>query len=225
MLLPLALLATTGVVDPLPDRAKRAVKWFSTGLFGLAASALWLGWIAMVSGFPLSLARELYRLQPDYTPLFDGFLLTVACLYTALWLFVTAGSSQFNRAYLITWTAGIILTWGLLMTLWLPWFESGSSYRIMFASLKEKIPACCRSVRAWGLGESERALLEYYTGVIPRKDVQGGVQGCDLVLVQSGSTRVETSLGPGWKVIWEQSRPTKPEKRPKEIFTLLQRGE
>jgi hypothetical protein len=58
-----------------------------------------------------------------------------------------------------------------------------------------------------------------------QRNVQNSVPGCNLVLVQSGSTRTEPSLGPGWQIVWEQSRPAKPEKLPKEIFTLFQRGE
>jgi 4-amino-4-deoxy-L-arabinose transferase-like glycosyltransferase len=224
MLLPLTLLASAGV-DSVPARAQKSVQWFCIGLFGLAACALWIGWITILSGYPPAFARLLYRPQPDYVPAFHGFLFAIACLYTILWVFFVVRSSQFKLGYLINWTVGIVLTWGLLMTLWLPWFESGSSYRSLFASLREKIPAECTSVRAWGVGESERALLEYYTGLLPRTSDQIVAPGCNLVLVQSGSTRMEPSLGPGWQVIWEQSRPTKPEKRPKEIFTLLQRVE
>jgi len=225
MLLPLALLAAVGA-PTLPHRAQRAVNWFDIGLFGLAAGALWLGWIAMLTGFPSFLARALYRLQPDYVTAFNGFLLAAACLYTGLWLYSTARFSHYNQAYLINWTCGIVMGWGLLMTLWLPWFEAGSSYRSMFISLRNEIPACCKTIRALGLGESERALFEYYTNMALQRNVQNSVPGCNLVLVQSGSTRRrEPSLGPGWQIVWEQSRPAKPEKLSKEIFTLYQRGE
>jgi 4-amino-4-deoxy-L-arabinose transferase-like glycosyltransferase len=224
MLLPLVLVASAGV-GSLPERAQKAIHWFCIGLFVLAAGALWLGWITMISGYPATLSQLLYRPQPDYVPAFHSFLFAGACLYTALWIYFVVRSPEFKLGYLINWTIGIVLTWGLLMTLWLPWFESGSSYRSLFASLSQKMPAGCTSVRPWGLGESERALLEYYTGLLLRTAEQPITSGCDLLLVQSGSTRTLPSLGPEWKVIWEQSRPIKPEKRPKEIFTLLQKVE
>ncbi len=222
MLLPLALLAAAGAgsVSPRVETVlTRSVFW----LFGTATCLLWAGWIAMLSGLPSFFANRLYWQQPDYSPVFSGFHFAVACLYTGLWLFAATRSMRFNHSYLISWTAGIVLAWGLLMTLWLPWFESGSGYRAMFTSLKEKIPPHCRSILSWGLGESERALLEYYTGVIPKRIERNGVSECDLVLSVSGSAKVEPPIGPGWQVAWEQKRPVKPDSRTKEIYTLLQR--
>ena len=222
MLLPLTLLAASGV-ESFPDRAQRAIAWFCTGLFGLTMCVLGFGWIVLISGMPISLAQYLYRMQPDYVPVLNGFQLALACLYALLWLFTVIRFSHTAHFYIINWAVGIVLTWGLLMTLWLPWFEAGSSYRPLFTSLKEHIPARCHTIMSWGLGESERALLEYYTGVLPERFVRREISDCDFVLVQSGSSRVEPPLGPDWNVIWEQSRPREPEKKPKEIFTLLQR--
>jgi len=222
MIFPLALLAAAGA-DSFPDRAKKATNWFSIGFLGFIAFVLWVGWIVMVSGFPSSVAHQLYRLQPDYMPIFNSLHLAVACLYTLLWLFAVICSSRFKHFYLINWTAGIVLTWGLLMTLWLPWFDAGSGYRSLFTSLREKIPVDYRFVMTQGVGESERALLEYYTGVLPRRIERYGVGDCDLLLIQSGSKRAEPSVGPDWHTVWEQSRPSKPEDQPNEIFTLLQR--
>lgn len=222
MLLPLALLATAGAVF-VPDRVRQVMRWLSVGVFGLAACAIWVGWAAMVTGHPDSLARALYRLQPDYLPAFNALNFAAACLYTFLWLITVTRASFFTHAHLISWSAGIVLTWSLLMTLWLPWFEAGSGYRAMFTSLKERIPSHCAVIRSCGLGESERALFEYYTGVVPRGSGEDDVPGCDLMLMQSGRIRKELPGGTDWKIVWEQSRPSKPEKAPKEIFTLLRR--
>ena len=222
MLLPLTLLAAAGAAS-VPDRAKSIISWFSVSAFGFIACVLWFGWAVMVTGFPSFLAQQLHQQQPDYMPTINGLLLLFASIYFLLWLFMATRSSRFENSYLIDWTVGIVLTWGLLMTLWLPWFEAGSGYRSLFASLREKIPAQSTYIMSWGLGESERALCEYYAGVVPRR-IENNIAECDYVLVESGSTRIDPSLGPGWQSVWEQRRPSKPGKRTKEIFTLMQRG-
>jgi len=222
MLLPLALLAAAGT-GSVSSRVGKMLSGAILCLFGVVACLLWAGWLSMLSGFPSSFANRLYSQQPDYVPAFIGLHFIIACLYTGLWLFAAARLIRFNHSYLVTWTSGIMLACGLLMTLWLPWFESGSGYRAMFTSLKEKIPSRCQSIMSWGLGESERALLEYYTGVIPKRIEQNGVSDCDLVLAVSGRTKVEPPIGPGWQVVWEQKRPAKPGSRTKEIYTLLER--
>jgi 4-amino-4-deoxy-L-arabinose transferase-like glycosyltransferase len=222
MLLPLALLATAGA-DSFPDRAKKTITWFSLGFLGFAACVLWLGWLVSVSGFPTSFADRLYRLQPDYTPAFNGLHFVIACGYTLLYLFFVFRATPFAHQYLLTWTAGIVLTWGLLMTLWLPFLDAGSGYGPLFTSLREKIPANHRFIVVQGLGESERALFEYYTGVLPRGIERYGLGDCDLLLIESGGKPEAPPAGQKWEVVWERSRPSRPEGLPKERFVLLQR--
>lgn len=221
MLLPLSLLAAAGA-GSFPGRAKNVINRLDVYLFGTVACLLWIGWIIMISGVPATLAHKLYRMQPDFMPAFSGLSFAVACLYTFLWLLFVFRSARFEHSYLLNWTAGTVLALGLLMSIWLPWFEAGSGYRPLFMSLKSKIPDRCGFVMAKGLGESERALLEYYTGVIPRTVAGNGAWDCDILLMQSGEERLAPPPGTDWQVIWERWRPSTTD-RPKEIFTLLQR--
>jgi 4-amino-4-deoxy-L-arabinose transferase-like glycosyltransferase len=222
MLLPLALLAAVGA-NSLPHRAKTAINRFSIGFFGLCAAALWIGWIVSVTGFPSGLSHQLYRLQPDYTPSFHGLHFAIASIYTLLWFVLAVRSRQFSHQYLINWTAGMVLAWGLLMTLWLPWLDAGSGYGPLFTSLREKIPAGHRSIMAQGVGESERALIEYYAGVLPMRTERYGTEGCDLLLVENGREQAAFPPGTGWRIVWEQTRPMKPIEPPRERYTLFQR--
>ena len=224
MLIPLSLLAAAGA-GSLPDRAKRTINATGLVLFGALALLLWVGWIAVITGSPAFLSNKLHVFQPDYTPAFNAVLFAAACIYTALWFFAITRSARFEHAYLLNWTAGMVLGWGLMMTIWLPWLDAGSGYRDMFLSLREKIPARCNYVLMQGLGESERGLLQYYTGVLPRNITDKNIGECDFLLTQSGSEPVAPPNTVEWQLVWERWRPSKPQDRPKEIFTLLQRKE
>jgi len=109
------------------------------------------------------------------------------------------------------------------MTLWLPWIDAGSSYRSMFTSIKDKIPVQCHTILSQDLGESERAMLVYYTGVIPRFLSSTSVKDNSLLLVQGSSERKTPLLGSDWQVIWEWHRPLRGPGPFKEIFTLYKR--
>ncbi|MGE5173116.1 MAG: ArnT family glycosyltransferase, partial [Betaproteobacteria bacterium] len=223
MLLPLSLLAAAGV-DSLPGKARTILNRATLGLFGFLAAAVWLGWVVNITGTPSFFANYLHRLQPDYMPAVNGSLFVIACLYTLIWFIVVMRSSAYEHSYIVNWSAGMVLIWGLVMTLWLPWIDAGSGYRAMFTSLRDKIPSQCRSVMMQGLGESERALLVYYTGVLPRAAAGNGHGNCDMLLVQSSGKSKAPSPGPGWQIVWEWQRPVRNDGHPKEIFTLFKRN-
>jgi len=243
MLLPLALLAASGV-DMLPESAKKTINRISLILFASLAAALWIGWIITLSGGPQFLAHQLHQLQPDFVPVFNLSLFAIASFYTVLWLCMIVRSARSEHYYLHTWTFGIVLVWGLLMTLWLPWLEAGASDRPLFTSLREHLSATSRSVMTLGFGESERALLEYYTGVVPQpvfdeperalcRQSEDWVSRlfwhkrslhCDWLLV-AGSTWLD-NLPPGsqWDVVWEGRHPIDSSVKAKDEFTLLRRN-
>jgi 4-amino-4-deoxy-L-arabinose transferase-like glycosyltransferase len=246
MLLPLSLLAAAGV-DSLSDRAKTVMNRIALALGGLLASVLWIGWFINLSGTPIPLARRLYQIQPDYIPLFRGPLFAIAGVYTVMWIFTMVRSSRYAHFYLLNWTAGIVLAWGLLMTIWLPWIDVGSTFRPVFTSLRGHIPSHSRSVMTLGLGESECAFLEYYTGVMPRplmgkperaiiQSISKGSIGqpgifeynhnlnCDWLLVQNIDEQDDLPPGSDWKPVWEVRRPRNPSVQPRETFTLLKRN-
>ncbi len=223
MLLPLTLLAAVGI-DSLPQSVRKAANRTVLVLFGFLASILWFGWIAIMLGRPSSFANYLHRLQPDYIPHLNVTLLLAACFYTIAWIITVIMSPRFKNSYLLNWTAGMTFTWALAMTLWLPWIDAGSGYRSMFSSLRERIPGQCRYILALGLGESERALLVYYTGVYPRPIAAEKSMRNDFLLIQSGSQPKNPPAGSDWQVIWEWRRPVNSHESPKEIFTLYERN-
>ncbi len=217
MLLPFTLLALPGM-DPLPPRVRAVANRAGVILFGTLALLLWLGWLCLMTGVPAPLAQKIQAFQPDYIPRVNGILLAAAACYSLAWLFAVAKITRSAEHAAVNWTLGVVLAWGLAMTLWLPWLEAGASYRGIFSSLKSGLPASYRCIASFDMGESERAMIEYYAGVQVRPIDWSGAEPCDLLLVGLDRDRVDTSSQPAWTVIWEGKRP---QTRPKEHYTLF----
>ncbi len=220
MLLPITLIAVPGILL-FPQKAKIIANRASVLLFGSLGLLLWFGWFAMMTGSPAVLAQKLHEFQPDYIPSVNGVLLVAAVLYSLAWLFAVIRITRSPDYAAVNWTLGLVLAWGLIMTLWLPALNAGSSYRAAFLSLKRSMPAAYSCLASQGLGESERAMLEYFTGLQTRRIEIFGLGNSDLLLEErSGKTQAST-VSPAWQKIWEFRRPSI---HPKEIFTLYRKG-
>jgi len=215
MLLPISLIALPGL-PKLPARLNSIGNRFSILFFGGLALVLWFGWLTMITGIPAVIAQKLHDFQPDYVPAVKGIFLVAALFYSLAWLFLVVTITRADTDFIVNWTLGVVLIWGLIMTLWLPALNAGSSYRAVFTNLKQSIPAEYSCIASRGLGESERAMLEYFTGLQTlRVEVAGSPRNCDLLLEeQSGDG---SKLEAGKHCIWEFSHPSI---RPKNIFTL-----
>jgi len=217
MMLPLAVLAIAGL-DELPRRFIPWLNRIALILIGVTVLVLWLGWIAMYNGIPTLFADKLRSMQPAYLPSMNPLLFSVACIYTIAWLCIAVFAGRKLLSPLLRWSSGVVLVWGLLMTLWLPWFNAGSSYRSVFLSLAEAVPDWNHCIASKGFGESERAMAEYYAGIITARLETRPDAVSDLFLVQGNSTSL-VSPGKQWVKIWEGGRPGKV----KERFALWQR--
>jgi 4-amino-4-deoxy-L-arabinose transferase-like glycosyltransferase len=159
--------------------------------------------------------------QPDYVPSVNGVLLAAAVLYSLAWLFVVVKVTRSPDYALVNWALGVVLVWGLVMTLWLPALNAGSSYQAAFTSLKKSMPAEYSCIERRGLGESERAMLEYYAGLRTRRFEAFDPGNCDFLLEQRAGKAPEGSPGPEWEKIWEFKHPSI---YPKDIFTLFKKA-
>ena len=220
LLLPLSLIAVPGV-DLVPRKMKTIGNWFSILIFAGIALFLWFSWIAMITGKPAAIAAKLHAFQPDYLPQVRYGLLAVAVFYSLAWLFIIVNITHSSENYYVNWTLGIVLAWGLVMTLWLPALNSGSSFGAAFTSLKKSLPVQYSCIARRGLGESERAMLEYYTGVDTIGSDDPRAQNCDLILEQRSGKSLETEDSRLYRKIWTFNHPSI---NPKDIFTLYKEG-
>ncbi|MDA8100580.1 MAG: hypothetical protein M0042_13265 [Nitrospiraceae bacterium] len=214
LLLPLAILASA---DPAPfsDRARRVTRWGIAAFFGMLGAAIWIAWFLEISGNPV-ISSRLPEHAVHYAPAATS-LIAGALLCTAAGLLALRRSVLPSAPLLASWTSGTVLAWGLVMTLGLPWLEAESSYRDTFSSLQQALPKGSRCVASYGMGESERAMAEYYAGVRTRPlEVSSGVD-CDLLIIGCGKERVDPVRSEDWQLLWQNNRPAK---HPKEHFSL-----
>lgn len=206
LLLPLALLAAAGI-DTLRRGAANALGWFGIMGFGAAAFFLWFAWFAIMTGVPARFSAHLLGLAPGFVPVFSWLPFAVAVVLTLLWALPLRRSFKSGRRAAVNWAAGITLFWGLLATLWLPWLDHTRSYRAVFGDLRAHLPADYNCVAGAGLSPAHRALLHYHAGLLTRsvEDFEG--IECRFFLLQWDPRQTETRPGPGWRLVWEGSRP------------------
>ncbi len=208
MLLPLSLLAAPGVAT-LRRGAASALNWFSIMTFGFFAGLFWFFWFALMTGHPAERAEHLRDLQPGYVPAFEPLPFAIALIATIAWLAIVFRVKALprNPRAVVNWAAGITMVWVIVMTLGLPWLDAGKSYRSMVASLQQALPAKYACLASANLGEPQRALLEYYAGILTRRTEVTGRIECDVLLKQGGAADTNTLPGPEWREIWEGNRP------------------
>lgn len=205
LLPPLALLATPGVLN-LRRGAANAFDWFSGMAFTVFAVLLWIGWSAMVFGWPARLAARAVILEPGFVGHFDAFYFGLALIVSLWWVWLFALPRSPYRC-LTRWSAGLATIWLLAVSLWLPWIDYGKSYRPLAADLARQLPPEPGCIAARNLGEAQRASFAFFERLRFSAVDAGGETHCRWQLVQ-GNTRAELRpAGSGWQRVWEGSRP------------------
>ena len=206
ILLPISLLAAASL-ETLPSGAAGALNWLGIVVFGLIAVLLWLGWMALMTNHPAVIAAFLENYQPGFKGKFSSLTFGIALTYTVLWFVAVCRSHRSNLQIVVNWACGVTLIWALAMTLWLPFLDAGKSYRSMIASLQQALPPKYHCISSRTLGEGQRAMLEYFAGIITfRMEIPGRNKNCDLLLTQDGGRSPGIQEGT-WEKIWEGNRP------------------
>lgn len=198
---PLALLAALGV-SSLRRGAANAFDWFGIMAFAFFALLVWAGWSALHFGWPPGLARSVAKMAPDFPRgslvggTLIGALISIALLVMPLFVRRTPARGTTN------WAVGITLLWCLAVTLWQPWFAYTKNYQPIAAELKAALagqPTSCIARR--GLGDTQRAALDYFAGIRTVPNASGGE--CKLLLTYATSSQAQKVRGEG-SLIWER---------------------
>jgi len=205
LLLPLALLGTQ-VLKDLRRGAANALAWFGAMTFSLLGGLIWLGYLALQTGFPPRIAANAARLEPGFVAHFAWLPLLAAAAITLAWIALILRSENTSQRCITYWAAGLGLFWSLAMLLWLPWIDHGKSYRAVARSLQASLPKHPGCIASRGLGEAQRAALDYHAGIVTERAETHRRSACTLLLVQENARLPEPSPGASWKKLWEGNR-------------------
>lgn len=202
MLLPLALLAAAAL-STLRRGAANALDWFGIMTFGLLAIVMWWGWAGLLLDNHAKITQWLKEYQPGFEPQVNTVSFWVAVAASVLWLVLVWRVGRSMRRAVINWAAGVTLLWVLTMTIWLPWLDSGKSYRSMVASLKQALPSQYQCIAGGRLDNDQRAMLLYFGDIAVRREAW---QGCDLLLARDSRSEDPLENEAEWGKIWEGGR-------------------
>ncbi|OGV78004.1 MAG: glycosyl transferase [Methylotenera sp. RIFCSPLOWO2_02_FULL_45_14] len=218
LLLPLVALGA-GSVEHLKRGAAAALNWFGITLFGLIGFLVWLGWIAMLTGYPAKIKERMQFLSGSNATHFSWIAFAIAFIITMIWIFTCLRAKQSNRSTVTNWAVGMTFGWGLLMTLWLPWINAVKSYQPVFTGMQKVLPAHFDCMSSLNVGQSQRLLLHYYTDINLRPFETTQQLNCNLYLIQDARGVGKMLPSDEWKLIWQGKRIADR----KENFRLFQR--
>lgn len=202
-----------------------SLDWFAVMCFSLTGATVWLGWIALQTGWPPKISHNIARQTMGYDIYVYWPAVIVAALGTLSWLALVRWRLHSRPAALWRGTVlsagGLIVTWLLLVTLWMPVLDYVRSYRSVSAELatalqQNKRPNDC--VRTLGVGTGQRASFLVFNDIKFTYDLS-----CPLVLQQTTPDAVsnnEVFTPAGAKVLWQGKR--RPDRH--EMFRLLRIG-
>ena len=203
MLLPLSLLASAAL-PTLRRGAANALDWFGIMIFGFIVILMWWGWSGLLLDLDnrAKITRLLKDYQPGFEPAFHDAPFWIALVFTVLWVVLVWRVGRSMRRAVINWAAGVTLLWVLTMTLWLPWLDSGKSYRSMVVELNDALPAKYDCITSRYLGDGQKAMLHYFGNILTKRSGDGA---CELLLTQGNLSRADAKAG-YWQVLWTGGR-------------------
>lgn len=189
MLVPLAILATARL-DTLPAWLAWPLDKLAVWGAGLGAAVLWLLWFGSLRGWP-----------GDYVSHVAPETVIPALALTGLWIYSTR-----IKDLAVHWAAAIMLTWGLAMTLWLPYLDYTKTYRGVIADMQKHRPATPGCVAGRDLSEPQRAMLHYFAGIKSIRETVPAALICPLLLIHTSDDKPPANTA-HLKLLWRGSRP------------------
>lgn len=206
---PLALLATYALLS-LPEKALRLFSGFSAIFWSLLIACLWICYFITLSGMASLWLSPFGRWLPmSYQMPFSIVTLLSAVVLTAIWVF--RGSilaTDIALRAMRNWALGMVVVWGIMLTLFLSWIDYSKGYEGVFVDLRQHLVGHYHTgdcMYSDNIGESEAPMLYYYTHILhQRQDTFEKPQQCRWLIVLS--TQVEPAPD-GMALFWTNHRP------------------
>jgi 4-amino-4-deoxy-L-arabinose transferase-like glycosyltransferase len=206
VLAPLCFLASQGI-PTLRRGAAAALDWFGVVTFACCAVLVWLGWFAMVTGTPPRIAANLARVAPGFEAHLQVLPLLVALALALGWAYIVFFTAPSPIRSVVRWAAGIVLLWGTVSMLWMPWVDYQKSYRSVALTLAREIPFNGNCIAAKSLGVPQAAALHYHAGIRTRAYDPLHPRACPLLIIQGNPSRDVDDPGDAWVKIADVGRP------------------
>jgi hypothetical protein len=188
--------------------------------FAIFALLVWLAWTAQVFAWPPGLARHVERHGPDFVLQGETLQAVLGVLICVVWLVLAWRLPRTPSRGPANWAMGMTMLWCLAVTLLMPWFQHGRSYRPAAESLAravtDKADEC---IATTGLSGGVRASLDYFAGIRPLS-VRTQGSPCRLLLVHEDRRASTRPIAEEWTPIWEYQRGGE---RQRETFRLYRR--
>ncbi len=221
MAVPAAVLAAFAL-PTLRRGVVNSLDWFAVMCFSLTTATVWLGWIALQTGWPRQIAHNIARQTRGYEAYVSWPALLIAALGTLAWIALVRWRLHSKPSALWRGTVlsagGLVVTWLMLVTLWMPVLDYVRSYRSVSAQLAaalelHKKPGEC--VRAAGIGTGQRASFLVFNTINFSYN-----SSCQLILQQTSMQSVadgSAGYSDSAQVVWQGKRQADRH----EIFRLL----
>jgi hypothetical protein len=194
-------------VARLPRGGSAALDWFAVTTFTFFVGLVWLGYAAMTLGVPPKIAQNFAKLAPGFVAQFRPLSFALAVALTVGWVYVALRTPPSATRGVTRWAAGVVLLWGTVATLWLPWVDYQRSYRSVALQLKSVIPNGAACVAGRGLGTPQRAALAYHARLqtVPFDPMRP--DACRFQLVQGSPSFEGERPDARWSKIADIGRP------------------
>jgi hypothetical protein len=202
-LIPLSTIAA-GSIETLRRGAASAMNWFGIILFSTILFLIWLGWNAMLTGFPQKTYERMQFLAQTNESHFNIFILIIAILLTAIWIFSMIKVRITNRSCTTNWSVGLTVSWALLMALWLPWINHKKDFSPLFLSIEKVIPdKTCLTTH--NINDAQIDLIDYYLNIKATRE--GDRSNCHYLLIYQLHKKDLPPMSENWKLIWNGKQP------------------
>jgi 4-amino-4-deoxy-L-arabinose transferase-like glycosyltransferase len=200
----LAMAATHGLVK-LRVQTEQAWAFGVAGLLLLASALVLSVWALAMHSPELTARLPPAAALPAMIAPRAGALAAYAVVVVAVMMMWSTLRRPIRGTLPLAGASGLALLWATLTLPWGAYLDQLKGYRTLALDLRTHLPQA-NCMASQGLGEGERALLEYYIGVrTERTETAPSANRCDLLLVQK-LTSAKTSLPAPWELHWQGGR-------------------
>ena len=205
-LLPALALIAAPVLRTPPRWVNRVAVGGGRLFFIVAALLTWSLWLALAEHLIAPQSPLLSGIVPTDLQLSASFLPMLGALTVTIFWFICQWYWR-NQDWRggATWYSSLFSVLALLALLWLPACEQRSSYRPVFEELADVLTAgdC---VDSWGLGESQRGMLDYIVQVKVLSAADPAKPRCENLLIDSSVNKKSPVPPPDWSLVWSGKR-------------------